>query len=523
MSKWTKLLRDPRRFLLDSKAYRRVSLLRSQGLEMGLGRVTRSSVSGGDSFHAEELAEWFAERVPLLDVTDGNQKDLAVLREHLHFLSTAIHELLQRSELRLRELVVGRQRHDVGDISLLALDDLLASTTTFELRGESLDGEHFEIGFQLWKTEATQVVGPIGNRLARRISHATVERFGFFQRGALRSARELHSHELTTEVSFPVDVVFTWVNDTDPTWRELYTQAVGAPPAEQEDDALSPDRFTNRDELMYSLRSIAEFAPWVRKVFVVTNCAPPDWIDVDGDQLVWVDHREVIPERCLPTFSSHAIESRLQHVPGLANHFLYFNDDFFLMRAARPSDFFHANGLSRSFLEPYGAVSGAVDEADPDYLNAARNGKRLLEEAFEASATNLHKHTPYALRRDVLLEMEERFARQIGETTGRPFRTSADISTVSFLYHHYAFLTGRAVYAGRSAALIKAQTDRYERKLQRMLEGHRVPFSLCLNDGGGSFLHPHWDRHVVEFLSAYFPTRSKYEKRPSPEGRDRAS
>jgi hypothetical protein len=512
VSKWTKLLRDPRRFVLDSKAYRRVSLLRNQGLGLGERRSTGPLVGGVDTSHVEDMARWLAERVPMLDITDRNRMELAVLREHLHHLSAGLHELGHRGDLGTAQISSRAGDLDVEGVSLLALDDLLASTDRFEVRGRSPDGDRFELGFQLWETERDQVVGPVANRVARRISHATVAELGFFRKGELRTARELHARPLTTEVTFPVDVVFTWVNDSDPHWQALYRQAMGAPPSEQEDDAHSIDRFMNRDELMYSLRSIAEFAPWVRKVFVVTNCAPPDWIDVDGETLVWVDHREIIPERFLPTFSSHAIESRLQHVPGLADHFLYFNDDFFLMRQTSAVDFFHGNGLSRAFLEPYGVVSGEVAEGDPDYLNAARNGKRLLEDTFEKSATNLHKHTPYALRRDVLLEMEERFATSINPTTARAFRTAEDISTVSFLYHHYAFLTGRAAYSGRNAALIKAQTPRYEKKLQRILSGRGVPFSLCLNDGGGSFLHPHWGQHVVEFLSAYFPEKSKYEK-----------
>jgi hypothetical protein len=59
--------------------------------------------------------------------------------------------------------------------------------------------------------------------------------------------------------------------------------------------------------------------------------------------------------------------------------------------------------------------------------------------------------------------------------------------------------------------LVKPQTLRYERRLQQVIDGERVPISLCLNDGGGSSLFPHWDRHVVEFLETYFCSPCVFE------------
>ena len=64
----------------------------------------------------------------------------------------------------------------------------------------------------------------------------------------------------------------------------------------------------------------------------------------------------------------------------------------------------------------------------------------------------------------------------------------------------------------RLARLIKPRSTRYERRLQQILTGQRVPRTLCLNDGGGSHLTPNWDRHVVEFLQAHFPAKSPFER-----------
>ena len=185
--------------------------------------------------------------------------------------------------------------------------------------------------------------------------------------------------------SRPIDVVYTWVNHADPGWQALYRSA-SAQRAEAAGEVTSVDaeniaRFHNKDELRYSLRSVAQNLPWVRRIHVFTNCARPDWLK-DDPRLVWVRHEDVIAPEHLPTFNSHVIESYLHRIPDLAEHFVYLNDDFFVMRPLSKAHFFDANGTSRIQLEPYAMVAGPVRPGDADYLNAARNSARLIKGRF---------------------------------------------------------------------------------------------------------------------------------------------
>ena len=125
--------------------------------------------------------------------------------------------------------------------------------------------------------------------------------------------------------------------------------------------AANESRFASRDELRYSLRSLDMYADWVRHVYLVTDDQVPVWLDTDATRgSPWSSHRELFGDRGrLPTFNSHAIESQLHHIQGLAEQYLYLNDDVFFGRPLSPSLFFHGNGLAIFFLS--GAKIGLGD------------------------------------------------------------------------------------------------------------------------------------------------------------------
>ena len=85
----------------------------------------------------------------------------------------------------------------------------------------------------------------------------------------------------------------------------------------------------------------------------------PAWLALDHPGVTVVPHAEIMPADALPTFNSHAIETSLHHVPGLAEHWLYFNDDFFLGRPLRPEALFSPAGLSSVFFAQQVGRSGS--------------------------------------------------------------------------------------------------------------------------------------------------------------------
>eukprot|EP00005_Dracoamoeba_jomungandri_P005828 CAMPEP_0174259562 /NCGR_PEP_ID=MMETSP0439-20130205/8370_1 /TAXON_ID=0 /ORGANISM="Stereomyxa ramosa, Strain Chinc5" /LENGTH=818 /DNA_ID=CAMNT_0015343499 /DNA_START=269 /DNA_END=2722 /DNA_ORIENTATION=- len=116
-------------------------------------------------------------------------------------------------------------------------------------------------------------------------------------------------------------------------------------------DADSLSRFVDNEELRYSLRSVEKFAPWARKIYIVTNGQIPYWLDLSHPRIEIITHEMIFPNKShLPTFSSPAIECHLHRIPGLSNKFLYLNDDTMFGLPIWPSDFYDEPNGQRIYL-----------------------------------------------------------------------------------------------------------------------------------------------------------------------------
>lgn len=138
-----------------------------------------------------------------------------------------------------------------------------------------------------------------------------------------------------------IDIVIPWVDSNDPEWRKEKNKYMG----NTSGDIDARDcRYREWNNLQYVFRSIEKFAPWVNRVHFITCGHLPEWINKDCPKLHIVNHKDYIPEEYLPTFSSHVIELNMHRIEGLSDKFVYFNDDIFLLRSVKPTDFFR-NGL----------------------------------------------------------------------------------------------------------------------------------------------------------------------------------
>lgn len=170
-----------------------------------------------------------------------------------------------------------------------------------------------------------------------------------------------------------IDFVVTWVNMDDPEWQTEFDRYNDH---KQIKNGVSQARFRDYGFLRYWFRGIEKYAPWVRKIHFVTCGQKPEWLDVSNPKINLVNHKDFIPAEFLPTYNSVVIERYLHRIDGLAEHFVYFNDDFFIINHVKEERFFR-NGLPCDI---------AVFDPNPSWSQwyiTIKNNIRLINRHFE--------------------------------------------------------------------------------------------------------------------------------------------
>ncbi|MGW6412912.1 stealth family protein [Streptomyces vinaceus] len=325
----------------------------------------------------------------------------------------------------------------------------------------------------------------------------------------MTTTREEFTRDSPDDVRFPIDLVYTWVDGQDPAWLARRSKLDASA---HHREASNAARYLQRDELKYSLRSAFMFLPWVRHIYLVTDRQWPNWL-FRSDRVSVIDHTEIFTDPShLPTFNSHAIESQLHHIKGLSEHFIYLNDDMFIGRPLTPQRFFHPNGLTRFFPSSAQVAMGPPTPADPPTTAAAKNNRRILEEYFGTTLFHKMKHMPYAMRRSVLLEIEETFSEAHQQTAASRFRCPDDISTASSFQQYYSYNMGRAVPGSLSYRYLALDLPDLQERFLRMLHRRDVD-AFCLNDGDSRLVEVEAQREVLhKFLDAYYPVAAPWER-----------
>lgn len=317
-------------------------------------------------------------------------------------------------------------------------------------------------------------------------------------------------------VDFPIDAVITWVDGEDPVWKRRKDEALGRTAEEFVKDATDVSRFESLDELRYCLRSIEQYASWIRKIYVVTDRQVPPWLDLEKETKVQiVDHKEIWNETSeLPVFNSHAIESNLHRIEGLSEHFLYFNDDMLLTRKVSPDHFFHANGISKVFYSRALVDFLPVLETDNVSTVAAKNARVALTDSGFPTFNRKFYHTPYALRVSIMQEMEREYPEVFAATSRAKFRSITDAALAGSFYFNYALSKGYAVPGRIKYDYIDPADPTAISRLRGIIKRRNVDV-VVINDGSQlvSLAKRKELRTLIpNLLSALLPVKSSFEK-----------
>jgi hypothetical protein len=301
----------------------------------------------------------------------------------------------------------------------------------------------------------------------------------------------------------PIDVVIAWVNGDDPKLAQKRSNYVHGTNIHIGSGAHST-RFASSNEIRYCVLSVLRFAPFVRNIFIVTDEQDPDiaadvrkYFPERLQSIRIVDHKEIFEgyESYLPTFNSISIANMIWRIKGLADNFVYFNDDTFLIRSIKPEEWF-VNGrpvirgrwvpapapralwnsvrvsFNRHFL-------GKHDfEPRASFHLGQWNSAAMLGFKFRYFTTS---HTPHAVNRKLVEVYFSKNDPLLKKNISFRFRDHSQFTFIS-LSNHLQLLDGNRHIAGPALAYLKPQNrgDDYVDKKITLCESNPGIMFLCI-------------------------------------------
>ncbi|MDE7414472.1 MAG: Stealth CR1 domain-containing protein [Muribaculaceae bacterium] len=338
-----------------------------------------------------------------------------------------------------------------------------------------------------------------------------------------------------------IDIVIPWVDDTDPEWKKERDQYL---PENLRNKSSVSQYFRDWDTLRYVFRGVEKNMPWIRNIHFLTWGHLPDWLNINNPKIKIHRHSEFfIDPSVLPVFNSQAIEMNLHNISGLAEKFIYFNDDTLVVRPVGPERFFQ-NGMPVDYLVldiPRGGwLYDHLRIKDP-YTYVVRNNIKKLNTHFpfkilrkthpnlffHPSYTTLDKirnriltaigeykwikvnHNPQGMLLSNLKQCFSLFEKEMLQTSKSRFRSFQDLN--QYLYRDYALMSGKFVpeYFGDDFCIVLSSIDRYKNERSQYIKNNFI----CVNDS--PFLkseeYPELKKMVDEDLQKIFPEKSSFE------------
>lgn len=330
-----------------------------------------------------------------------------------------------------------------------------------------------------------------------------------------------------------IDFVVTWVDGTDKDWRALKSRYEGGDSVDDSDE-----RYRDWGLFRYWFRGVEQFAPWVRKIHLVTWGHLPKWLDTENPKLHIVKHEDYVPHEFLPTFNCNVLEIYLHKIEGLAEHFVYFNDDMFLMQPVKPEDFFR-KGKPCDMLAFQPVV---VNPSNPvmshlflnnslvlcKYFDKRENVKKqpgkyfkpgypplyffynLLELLFPLYTGFYTVHGPSSFCRETFEELWEKEGELLTRMSSNRFRSTDDVT--QYLFREWQKLSGNFVPCNVQKNFKYFEMTGDIKKLSHILKAKKKRI-ICINDGEISRDFDRIKEQLAEIFEQHLPHVSSFEKR----------
>jgi hypothetical protein len=343
---------------------------------------------------------------------------------------------------------------------------------------------------------------------------------------AERYPRKLSNNYFRLEL-MNIDFVIPWVDGTDSNWVKKYAKYATASP--------DPVRFRDSGLLKYWFRMVEANAPWVRRIFLITDGQRPVWLNTCADKLTLVSHSDYIPADALPVFNSSAIEVGIHRIPGISDRFVYFNDDIYIINPVTPLDFFSSDGLPLDVgaLHPVAPMSrfNSLPFNDTVALNqhftkkqilsgnrtklfSPHYGKKALMSIYTSAWPHIlgfdNPHGPASFLKATFDETWEAESDWLSQTQHSRFRSSDDLSI--WFMRYWQIAKGNFIPRRPSDISYITYSSSIDEIRESLLAGKKVKF-LCINDVPGVSEHDFHEKNlnIEKILNAKYPNKSSFE------------
>lgn len=231
----------------------------------------------------------------------------------------------------------------------------------------------------------------------------------------------------------PIDFVFPFVDDRDKVWQETFSKQFHVSYASSINEQA---KFRSWNLLRYLFRGIECCAPFIRNVYMIVSNKEqvPDYINTKEIKIIL--HKDIIPQKYLPTFSSPCIEMFLKNIPNLSEHFIYGNDDTFFISKTTPEMFFADNGKIKTNI-----LDKVYTQKTSMFLTAMFNQYQLLARYFDVIDENelkfkLPPHNLTPMLKSSIIEASKIFEKEIEKSISKT-RTNHDLNQYFWTLYNY--------------------------------------------------------------------------------------
>ena len=334
-----------------------------------------------------------------------------------------------------------------------------------------------------------------------------------------------------------IDFVIRWVDDNDPAWQKEKNKYLKMEEGRKENLLLvetsntrSEVRYRDWGLLKYWFRGIEKNAAWCNKIYFVSCGQKPDWLNTDHPKLQMVNHKDFIPAKWLPTFSSRTIDLNLFRIKDLSEQFVLFDDDMFLVDKTTEHDFF-INGLPCDSMVFNVITATARDVINTNVFN---NNKHFQKNDFSKKdalyflynlkyGSYLYKnivlapwknylgfqdfHIPEGLLKSTFRELWNNETEILSNTCNHKFRKPSDIT--QWLIRYWQLVSKRFVPRSPKVGQYFQLSDNNQLIIDAITK--RKTKLLCINDGEVTNFLEEKQKLKVAF-ETIFPEKSCFEK-----------